>query len=52
MVKFDQDSMVEPRISEWFGFYKPGQDVETETLQESKLYKEVSLTKFIKKKNE
>lgn len=33
--------MVEPKISEWFGFYKPGQAVETETLQESSLYTEV-----------
>ncbi|KAJ8664775.1 hypothetical protein QAD02_006437 [Eretmocerus hayati] len=40
MVKFEKDSMVEPRISEWFGFYKPGQAVEIETLHESNLYKE------------
>ncbi|KAL7287366.1 hypothetical protein TKK_0018482 [Trichogramma kaykai] len=38
MVKFEQDSMVEPKITEWFGFYKPGQAVETQTLQESDIY--------------
>ena len=33
--------MVEPRITEWFGFYKPGQSSETQTLQESDLYIQV-----------
>jgi palmitoyl-protein thioesterase len=42
MVKFDQDHMVQPIITEWFGFYKPGQAIETQTLQDSKLYTEVS----------
>ncbi|KAI5621514.1 palmitoyl-protein thioesterase 1 isoform X1, partial [Silurus asotus] len=40
MVKFLQDTMVDPVISEWFGFFKIGQGQETETLQESTLYKE------------
>uniref|UniRef100_A0A7S3DD21 Palmitoyl-protein thioesterase 1 n=1 Tax=Palpitomonas bilix TaxID=652834 RepID=A0A7S3DD21_9EUKA len=40
MVKFNNDTMVQPRDSEWFGFYKLGQDKEVETLQESKLYQE------------
>ncbi|XP_018603347.1 palmitoyl-protein thioesterase 1 [Scleropages formosus] len=40
MVKFLQDSVVDPVNSEWFGFFKPGQDVELDTLQESTLYKE------------
>ncbi|XP_062506764.1 palmitoyl-protein thioesterase 1-like isoform X2 [Corticium candelabrum] len=40
MVKFLQDTMVQPKESEWFGFYKPGQDKETFTLQESPLYME------------
>uniref|UniRef100_H2THH1 Palmitoyl-protein thioesterase 1 n=1 Tax=Takifugu rubripes TaxID=31033 RepID=H2THH1_TAKRU len=40
MVKFLQDSMVDPVDSEWFGFLKSGQAKETETLQESVLYKE------------
>jgi len=40
MVLFSEDSMVQPRESEWFGFYKSGQDKEVESLQESQLYKE------------
>lgn len=40
MVKFSEDTMVDPRDSEWFGFYKPGQAKETYTLQESSLYTE------------
>uniref|UniRef100_A0A8C5DSV7 Palmitoyl-protein thioesterase 1 n=1 Tax=Gouania willdenowi TaxID=441366 RepID=A0A8C5DSV7_GOUWI len=35
MVKFLQDSVVDPVESEWFGFLKTGQAKETETLQES-----------------
>lgn len=41
LVKFENDTMVQPIESEWFGFYKPGQSVELETLQESILYTEV-----------
>ncbi|KAJ0003631.1 hypothetical protein NQD34_008729 [Periophthalmus magnuspinnatus] len=44
MVKFLQDSVVDPVDTEWFGFLKTGQAKETETLQESVLYKEASLT--------
>jgi len=40
MVKFLKDSMVQPRESEWFGFYKDGDIHETETLQQSRLYKD------------
>ncbi|XP_047993219.1 palmitoyl-protein thioesterase 1-like isoform X2 [Leguminivora glycinivorella] len=40
MVKFDRDSMVQPRESEWFGFYKPGQASQLQTLQQSKIYTE------------
>lgn len=40
-VKFDNDSMVQPVESEWFGFYKGGQSVEVESLQESAVYLEV-----------
>jgi palmitoyl-protein thioesterase len=40
MVKFLKDTMVDPNASEWFGFYKDGQDKETYTLQESQLYQE------------
>lgn len=40
LVKFLNDTVVEPVESEWFGFYKSGQAIETETLEESKLYTE------------
>jgi len=41
MIKFENDTVVQPVETEWFGFYKPGQSVELETLQESALYIEV-----------
>ncbi|CAH3023982.1 unnamed protein product, partial [Porites evermanni] len=40
MVMFGKDTMVDPKETEWFGFYKPGQAVDKYTLQESQLYKE------------
>lgn len=40
MVKFTQDSMVQPRESEWFEFYAPGQDTEIVPLRNSTLYQE------------
>ncbi|XP_011167607.1 palmitoyl-protein thioesterase 1 [Solenopsis invicta] len=40
LVKFENDSMVEPVETEWFGFYKPGQAKEVQKLQESELYKQ------------
>ncbi|KAJ0055326.1 hypothetical protein NL108_015977, partial [Boleophthalmus pectinirostris] len=40
MVKFLNDSVVDPVDTEWFGFLKMGQAKETETLQESVIYKE------------
>ncbi|CAL8294961.1 unnamed protein product [Boreogadus saida] len=40
MVKFLNDTVVDPRVTEWFGFLKTGQSKETETLQESLLYTE------------
>ncbi|XP_013775536.1 palmitoyl-protein thioesterase 1-like [Limulus polyphemus] len=40
MVKFSQDTMVDPKDTEWFGFYYPGQGKNTFTLQNSTLYKE------------
>jgi palmitoyl-protein thioesterase len=40
MVMFLNDTMVQPRESEWFGFYVAGQDRNTYTLQESPLYTE------------
>ncbi|XP_069688070.1 palmitoyl-protein thioesterase 1 [Periplaneta americana] len=38
MVKFNNDTIVAPKETEWFGFYKPGQSSEVMTLQESDLY--------------
>lgn len=43
MVKFNNDTIVEPVETEWFGFYRPGQSTEVITLQDSELYVEVSL---------
>merc|ERR1711976_527458 len=43
MVRFNQDSMVQPVASQWFGYYVPGQAVETQTLQESTIYIEDKL---------
>ncbi|XP_018357055.1 PREDICTED: palmitoyl-protein thioesterase 1 isoform X2 [Trachymyrmex septentrionalis] len=38
LVKFENDTMVEPVETEWFGFYKPGQAEEVQKLQQSELY--------------
>ncbi|XP_026480291.1 palmitoyl-protein thioesterase 1-like [Ctenocephalides felis] len=43
MVKFNFDTMVQPIASEWFGFYKSGQDVEIEDLHNSNIYLEDKL---------
>jgi palmitoyl-protein thioesterase len=40
MVKFEEDSMVQPRESEWFGFYSEGQDKQIVALKDSSLYTE------------
>ncbi|XP_014213008.2 palmitoyl-protein thioesterase 1-like [Copidosoma floridanum] len=40
LVKFDKDTMVQPVETEWFGFYSPGQAVQTEKLEDSAIYKE------------
>ncbi|KAM9038392.1 LOW QUALITY PROTEIN: palmitoyl-protein thioesterase 1 [Sarcophilus harrisii] len=40
MVKFLNDSVVDPVDSEWFGFYRSGQAKETEPLQDTALYTE------------
>ncbi|XP_069125987.1 palmitoyl-protein thioesterase 1-like [Argopecten irradians] len=40
MLKFTLDTMVQPRESEWFGFYKPGQDKEVVPLQNTPMYTE------------
>ncbi|CAH2256681.1 jg19636 [Pararge aegeria aegeria] len=39
MVKFENDSIVQPKETEWFGFYAPGQAEEILSLQQSELYK-------------
>lgn len=38
MVRFNKDSIVQPLESQWFGYYKPGQDRETQTLKESEIF--------------
>eukprot|EP00794_Sanderia_malayensis_P004811 gene4811-5441_t len=38
MVKFLKDTMVDPKESEWFGYYIPGQAKLTQPLQKTKLY--------------
>ncbi|CAG9762848.1 unnamed protein product [Ceutorhynchus assimilis] len=43
LIKFENDTIVQPVDTEWFGFYKPGQSVQTQTLQESDLYKDDKL---------
>uniref|UniRef100_A0A1B6H0L4 Palmitoyl-protein thioesterase 1 n=1 Tax=Cuerna arida TaxID=1464854 RepID=A0A1B6H0L4_9HEMI len=40
MVRFEEDSMVEPKDSSWFGFYTPGQGVEITPLNQSRIYLE------------
>lgn len=38
MVKFENDTIVQPRETSWFGFYKPGSDTELQTLEESEIF--------------
>lgn len=38
MVKFTKDKIVQPIESQWFGYYKPGQDRETQKLEESEIF--------------
>lgn len=40
MVKFENDTIVQPKQSQWFGYYRPGQDKEIIPLEETVLYKE------------
>ena len=40
LVKFLNDTMVQPKESEWFGFYRAGGTAEIETLHESALYQQ------------
>uniref|UniRef100_T1PCN1 Palmitoyl-protein thioesterase 1 n=1 Tax=Musca domestica TaxID=7370 RepID=T1PCN1_MUSDO len=43
MVKFLNDTIVQPKESQWFEFYKPGQDKEILPLKESKVYEQLGL---------
>ena len=40
LVEFADDTVVDPKASEWFGFYTPGQAVEILPLRQSDIYKE------------
>jgi len=40
MVRFTEDTMVEPIASEWFGYYAPGQSSVTVDLRDTDLYKQ------------
>lgn len=42
-VMFNKDTMVIPKESEWFGFYKPGQASELQTLEESDIWSQDKL---------
>ncbi|KAI8128107.1 Palmitoyl-protein thioesterase 1 [Lucilia cuprina] len=43
MVKFLNDTIVQPKESQWFEFYKPGQDKEILPLKESPVYEQLGL---------
>lgn len=43
LVKFDNDTIVQPRETEWFGFYEPGQAKKVVPLNMTRLYLEVCL---------
>lgn len=38
LVMFEEDTMVQPKESEWFGFYKSGQDKEVYSLEQSDIW--------------
>ena len=40
MLKFQDDTVVDPRETEWFEFYTPGQAKVMQPLRESQLYQE------------
>lgn len=43
MVKFTDDSIVQPRESSWFEFYKSGQDKEIVPFNQSYIYENVNI---------
>ena len=46
MVKFLNDTIVQPKESQWFEFYKPGQDKEILPLRQSRTYEMVNVFLF------
>jgi len=42
MVQFTEDTIVQPKESQYFEFYKSGQDIDILPLEESELYLQVS----------
>ncbi|KAM7347794.1 palmitoyl-protein thioesterase 1 [Cochliomyia hominivorax] len=46
MVKFINDTIVQPKESQWFEFYKPGQDKEILPLKESRVYGNLGLNQM------
>ncbi len=40
MVKFEDDTVADPKETEWFDFYAPGQAKVIQKLNESRLYRE------------
>ncbi|XP_012273440.1 palmitoyl-protein thioesterase 1 [Orussus abietinus] len=40
LVKFENDTLVQPIATEWFGFYEPGQATVVQQLQQTRLFKE------------
>lgn len=40
MIKFNDDTIVDPKESSWFGFFAQGNTKQIITLEESRLYKE------------
>lgn len=46
MVMFANDTIVQPKESQWFSYYRPGQDQEIISLKQSRVYKRVSFLLF------
>lgn len=44
MVKFLNDTVVQPKDSQWFEFYTSGQDKVIQPLKDSKVYENVRIT--------
>ncbi|KAH8386449.1 hypothetical protein KR093_000606, partial [Drosophila rubida] len=50
LVKFLNDTIVQPRESQWFEFYAPGQDQQIQPLNQSKVYKNLGLDLMLERK--